>query len=104
MADTGGATCQVGRQLRIARGYHRPTVNKYLGADLFSYDLAIQGNRSTCRRLNTFFEPQIRRMLGRISQATPPEDGTFFDEIVEPGLANLSRRNIRIVAIVRQRS
>ena len=41
-------------------------------------------------------------MFGGVAEAAPPENRAIFDQIVQPGLADLLRRDGRIAVVVLQ--
>ena len=89
VADAGGPAGEVGGQLRIAGGDHRPAVDEDLGADLLGDDLAVEGDRAAVRRGDAVLQAQVGGVLGRVAEAAPPEDRAPLDHVVEPGLADL---------------
>ena len=61
-----------------------------LTPDLFGNHFPIQGQGARLRRWNALFESQKCGVLCGVSQSAPPQDGSIFDDGIEPGLADLS--------------
>ena len=102
MADAAGAPGQIGREFRVARRHQSPAVNEDLRADLLGDYLAVELDRAAQGRFNPLLQAQISRVLGGVAHAAPPEHGLLFDQIIQPGLADLRRRNLRVVAVIFQ--
>jgi hypothetical protein len=102
VADAGGAACQVGRPLGVARADHGPAVDEDLGADLLGHLRAVELEGAAARRRDAVLQAQVGGMLGGVAQAAPPEDGAALDDVVEPGLADLGGGERRAVAVVGQ--
>ena len=101
--DAGGPAGEVGGALGVPGAHHRPPVDEDLRADLFGHDLAVRGHGAGTRRLHAVAQPQVRGVLGRVAEAAPPEHRAVLDEVVEPGLADLGRGEVRIAAVVLER-
>ena len=43
-------------------------------------------------------------VLGRVAGAAPPQDGAILDDVVEPGLADLARRDVGLGAMLLERA
>ncbi len=66
--------------------------------------LPLSGDAAADRGRNSGFEPGIGRVLGRVADASPPEDRFALDRVVEPVVADLLRREIGRVAFILKRS
>ena len=64
----------------------------------------LQGDRTARRSRDAGLQSEIRGVLGRVAEPAPPQDGPFLDEVVEPGLADLARRDGGIVTVVCHRA
>jgi hypothetical protein len=104
VADARRAPGKVGGQLRIAGRDHRPAVDEDLRADLLREHLAAVLGRAGLRRAHAFLEPQEHGVLRGETAPTPPERRPVLDDVVEPGLPDLGRRELQRVAVVRQRA
>ena len=70
MADAGRLPCQIEREMRIARGNHRPGVNKDLRANLFGHRFSIQLDRTTSRRQHSLLETKKGGVFRRVAEAS----------------------------------
>src|SRR4051812_31907712 len=104
MTDAPGTASKVRGALRIARYDHAPAVDEDLGADLLGDRRAVEFNRAAHWRRDATLQPQIGRVLSGVADATPPEDRSSLDEVVEPGVADLLRGQVGIISVVRERS
>src|SRR5438067_924088 len=79
---------------RIARRDHPPAVNKNLRADLLRHHLAVGRYRAALWRRNAVLQADIGRVLRRVAQPAPPQYRLLLNQIVQPCLADLRRRQV----------
>ena len=104
VGDAGRPARQVGGALRVAGRHHRPAVDEDLRADLLRHDFAVHGDGAALRRWHARGQADERGVFGGVAEAAPPEDGAPLDQIVEPRLADLPRRDLRVAVVVLQRA
>ncbi len=104
MADKRGLFGEIGRLLRVARAHHRPAVDEDLRPDLLGHGLAVQRDGAAAWRGNAGLQAQVGRVLGRAADAAPPEDRTFLDDVVQPGLSDLLGGQLARITIVGERA
>ncbi len=102
MAHAGGFTRQFERQPRISRGNHRPGVYKDLSADLFGNSFSVQRDRAASRCGYPLLKTQKRSVLGRVAEPTPPQNRSILDDVIQPGLPDLSCSEIRGISKIRE--
>ena len=100
VGHAGGTTGEVRRLLWIARRDHRPAVDEDLRADLFGHHLAVHGDRAARRGVDARRQAHVGRVFRRVAEAAPPQDRAVLDQVVEPGLADLLRGQLRVAVVV----
>ena len=96
------AAGEVGGELGVAGGDHRPTVDKDLGPYLLGDDLAVERDGATLRGRDAVLEAQVGGVLRRVAHAAPPQDRAALDDVVEPALPDLGRAQVRAVVVILQ--
>ena len=86
--------------LGVAGAHHGIGIHEDLGADLLGKHRAVAPDGPALRGGDAPLQVQVGGMLGGVAHAAPPEDGPVFDDVVEPGLADLLRRHLRGEAVV----
>jgi hypothetical protein len=100
MTDLGRLFGEAGGERRISRRDDRPAVDKNLRADLLRDGLAVDRDRAARRRLDAAPQVEPGCVLGRFAVAAPPQDRAILDDVVEPGFADLTRRDVGSRAMV----
>ncbi len=95
MADARRLFRECGGERGIARRDDRPAVDEDLRADLLCDRLPVDRDRSAGRRRNPAFQVEPGGMLGGVAVAAPPQDRAVLDDVIEPRLADLARRDVR---------
>ena len=103
VGDHGGLGGQPGRAFRVARSDQGPAVNEDLGTNLLGHHLAVGLDRAAVRPVDAALEAQVGRVLGRVAEPAPPEDGAFLDQVVEPGAADVACGQILLEVVVLHR-
>ena len=93
VTDTACLLREVGCLLGIAGAHHRPAIDEDLRPDLLGHGFAIELDRAALRRRDAGLEPQVGGMFGRIAQTAPPQDRAILDDVVQPGVSDLLRRD-----------
>ena len=60
-------------------------------------------DRSAVGRRNAALQIEPGRVLGRVAVAAPPQDRAMLDDVVEPGLADLARRDVAARPMILER-
>ena len=89
MADLSRLSGKLGSKSRLVRRNEGPPVNENLCANLFSNGRAIGGDRAALGSGNALLEIQPGGVFGRVPTAAPPEDRAFFNDVIQPRLADI---------------
>src|SRR5205814_7790000 len=73
-------------------------------ADLLRDYLPVQLHGPASRRGNALLQPQIGGVFGRGADPAPPQDRAAFDDVVQPGLADLFGADAAWIAAIRERT
>ena len=87
VGDPGSFGSQFCGKFHVAGGNHAESVNKDLGTDLLGNGLPVHGNTAGGGGMDAVFQAQVSRMFRGETHAAPPENGLFFQQIVQPCIA-----------------
>jgi hypothetical protein len=104
VADARRAASELGGELRIAGARHRPAVDEDLRSDLLGQHLAAVRRRPGLGRPHPVLQAQERGVLHRYADAAPPVGRPLLDDVVQPRLPDLRRRQVTPVTVIRQRA
>ena len=100
--DARGQPRKMGGFGRVAGADHPPAVYEDLRPDLLGDDLSVGGDAPAVRRFEARLQPQERRVLARHAPAAPPQNSPVLDDGVKPPVADLCRRQGRVVPVLGQ--
>ncbi len=92
--DRGRLACVAGRLFGVAGTDQPPGVDKDLPPDLLGNDGAVLLNRAGTRRRDAVRQVQVGSMLGADAIAAPPQRAVPVAQVVQPGVADLLRREL----------
>ncbi len=101
VGDAAGPLGKVCGQVHVGRGDQPPDVAEDLAADLLGHRRAVLGNGARPRGGDAVEQVEIGRVLRGNAVAAPPKGSSLVSHIVEQGLADLGRGDMRSVVLYR---
>ena len=104
VGDPGCFGSQFCGKFHVAGGNHAESVDKDLGTDLLGNGLPVHGNTAGGGGMDAVFQAQVSRMFRGETHAAPPENGLFFQQIVQPCIAEKPVGCLGVKSAVLQRA